>query len=263
MKRLLVAVVALAIVVAVGVVVGQRLWNRYQLRRTVDPSTPLADQCDQVPANASRITLTASDGRTLGAALVGPDDATVGVVFRQGASQRICEWLPWAGQVASDTGARILLFDRRGRGSSPGEGDLTKEPDDTLVAVRALRHTGVRRVALVASSMGNSIMFSALPSVRPAPCAVVSISPVLVSGDAHGTVNATALKRLPQNLWVTWETGNAGIDDNAKLILSRAGDEGLKDFRQLPVDTTDHSRQLILNHPEAADFVTQAIESCR
>ncbi len=126
MKRLLVAVIALAIVVTVGVVIGQRLWNRYQLRRTVDPSTPLADQCDQVPANASRITLTASDGRTLGAALVGPDDATVGVVLRQGASQRICEWLPWASQVASDTGARILLFDRRGRGSSPGEGDLTK-----------------------------------------------------------------------------------------------------------------------------------------
>lgn len=208
MRRLIVAGIAIAVLVTTGVVVGRQLWDRYQAQRTVDPTTPLADQCDEVPRDAKRITLAGSDGQILGAALVGPEDATVGVVLRQGRSQKICEWLPMAGRIAAENGARVLLFDRRGAGSSPVEGNLTAEAGDTLVAVQTLRETGVRRVALVASSMGNSIMYTALPSVRPRPCAVISISPVLVSADAHGAVDVSALPTLSSNLWVTWETGN-------------------------------------------------------
>ena len=97
--------------------------------------------------------------------------------------------------IAEETGARVLLFDRRGRGSSPGEGNLSAEPGDTAVAVERLREDGVRRVVLAGSSMGNSIMFSAVPDLAPAPCAVVSISPVLVSSDGHGVVDGTGLGR--------------------------------------------------------------------
>ncbi|MEZ5191927.1 MAG: hypothetical protein R2734_05105 [Nocardioides sp.] len=43
--------------------------------------------------------------RSSGLRLVGPPDAAYGVVLRQGASQTICEWLPWAGDVAEQAGA--------------------------------------------------------------------------------------------------------------------------------------------------------------
>lgn len=212
-----------AVILLTGlVVVGRIGWNYYERHRTFSPTTALSAQCDEVPPGAQRITLTGADGVVLGAAVLGPSDAAVGLVIRQGASQKICEWLPWAGRVAAETGTRVLLFDRRGRGSSPAEGDLGKEPDDTRIAVDYLRASGTPQVAVAASSMGNSIMFSALPDLEPAPCAVLAISPVLVSGDANGIVDGSGLRDLPENVWVTWEEGNPGVVANATRILAQA-----------------------------------------
>lgn len=255
--------VALALLVVVGgVVAGTTGWSWYQRHRTVSPDTPLAEQCDEVPVGARRITLEGADGVVLGGALVGPEDARTGVVLRQGASQRICEWLPWAGELAAATGVRVLLFDRRGRGSSPGDGNLAAEPGDTVVAVDRLRTEGVDRVALVASSMGNSVMFSAVPQILPAPCAVVSVSPVLTSSDGHGVVDGTRLERLPDNVWVTWEAQNSAIAGSAGLIRAAAADQGRTPPHTLAVDTMHHSRQLVLNHPEVQDFLVDAVTSC-
>ena len=131
-RRAGLAVAAGVIVILVAAFVG---WRLVTADATYDPETPLADQCDDVPSGASRVIVKADDGRTLGAALVGPSDATVGVVLRQGAGQTLCDWLPWAGEVGQQTGARVLLFDRRGRGSSPGASDLTAEPGDVAAAV--------------------------------------------------------------------------------------------------------------------------------
>jgi pimeloyl-ACP methyl ester carboxylesterase len=271
---LLVALVVAAVLLAGIVGVGRMGLNYYERHRTFSPTTALDEQCDDVPSGAQRITLTGSDGVLLGAAIVGPSDAEVGLVLRQGASQKICEWLPWAGRVAAETGTRVLLFDRRGRGSTPAEGDLGKEPDDTRIAVDHLRATGTPRVALAASSMGNSIMFSTLPSLEPAPCAVLAISPVLVSGDANGVVDGSGLRDLPENLWVTWEEGNAGVAANAERILARAGTEAtspesgsredpdVASPQALAVDTDDHSRQLVLNHPSVQRFFLDAMRSC-
>lgn len=108
-----------AIVVALLVVGGWAAWRVLGPEPTYAPDSPLAEQCDDVPATARRVTLRAEDGFELGAATVGPADAPVGVVLRQGAGQTICQWLPVADRVAADTGARVLLFDRRGFGSSP------------------------------------------------------------------------------------------------------------------------------------------------
>lgn len=257
------ALAALVLALVTGLVVAGRVgWGYWQRHRTVDPDTPLAEQCAKVPAGAARTTLTAADGRVLGAAVVGPQDTPVGVVLRQGASQTLCEWLPWAGTLAEATGARVLLFDRRGRGSTPGEGDLAAEPGDTAVAVARLREDGAQRIALVASSMGNSVMFSALPDLVPAPCAVASVSPVLVSSDSRGTVDATALRSLPDSLWVTWEAQNPTIAGTVRLVREAAAAQGLAAPHLLPVDTMDHSRQLVLNHPEVRDFLVEAVGSC-
>jgi pimeloyl-ACP methyl ester carboxylesterase len=252
-------VAAGVIVILVAAFVG---WRLVTADTTYDPETPLADQCDDVPSGASRVTVKADDGRTLGAALVGPRDASVGVVLRQGAGQTICDWLPWAGEVGQQTGARVLLFDRRGRGSSPGASDLTAEPDDVAAAVALLRNDGVRRVALVGSSMGNSVTFSSLKKLPARPCALVAISPVLVASDSGGTLDGGAVRHYPRNVWITWEEQNPAIVDNVDHIRSQASAQDLPEPRLHGVDTHDHSIGLIDKHPDARDFVLDAIRSC-
>jgi pimeloyl-ACP methyl ester carboxylesterase len=256
------AVLALVVAPSVVAVLGAVAWRLLDDPPTYDPDTALSEQCDDVPSAAERVTMSRGDGMILGAALVGPEDAEIGVVLRQGAGQTLCQWLPWAGEVAEATGARVLLFDRRGQGSSPGESDLTAEPADLAGAAELLRRRGMDDVALVASSMGNSVMFSALGRLPTPPCALVAISPVLVSSDSHGTVDGTSMAGLPDNVWVTWEEQNGDVADNADLIQSRASDLGVPAPRLLPVDTDDHSIGLVHNHDEVRDFVVDAIDSC-
>jgi pimeloyl-ACP methyl ester carboxylesterase len=263
-SRAVVGLVVAAGVAGVAVLAAGFAWRLFDDPPTYDPNTALSEQCDDVPDDAERITLSRPDGMTLGAALVGPPDARIGVVLRQGAGQTICEWLPWAGELADATGARVLLFDRRGRGSSPGEADLTAEPADLAGAVTLLRDRGVDEVGLVASSMGNSVMFSALGhgQVSPPPCAVVAISPVLTSSDAAGTVDGASMEGLPDNVWVAYEKKNDSIIAGADLIESRADELGVPPPHLLPVDTADHSIGLVQNHDEVREFVVDAIGSC-
>jgi pimeloyl-ACP methyl ester carboxylesterase len=257
-NRVVVGLVAVAAAVILLGVVG---WRQFGEPPTYDPNMPLSEQCDDVPAGAKRVTLPRVDGMTLGAALVGPADARVGVVLRQGAGQTICEWLPWAADVAEATGARVLLFDRRGQGSSPGEEDLSEEPADLASAVALLRKRGASDVAVVGSSMGNSVTFDALDRLPP-PCALVAISPVLLASDSHGVLDGTGMTPLPDNIWVTWEQQNRDIVANVDLIRSRADEQGVPPPQLLPVDTDDHSIGLVQRHDEVQDFVFDAIDSC-
>ena len=259
---------AILLVLLVGAMLffGMRLLQqRAETTRTVAPDASLANQCPNVKADilaaAQRIQLTGKGDFTLGGALVGPPTPGA-VVLRQGASQTICDWLPWAAQTAKDTGVQVLLFDRRGRGSAPGDANVAAEPEDSAAAVAYLRAHGAQRVGLVASSMGNSVLYSALPDLPEPPCAVVSISPVLTAADDAGQVDGRALRDLVANTWVTWETKSEPVSANAAAITAAATKQGLAAPHTLPVDTTDHSRMLLGRHPEVADFVRQGVATC-
>jgi pimeloyl-ACP methyl ester carboxylesterase len=231
-------------------------------RTEVAPDSALDQQCRRVPDGARRITLTAEDGTTLGGALVGAEDAAVGVVIRQGRSQRICDWLPLAGELAQETGALVLLFDRRGSGSSPGDPDLSAEPGDTLTAIDRLSDEGVDRVGLLASSMGNAVAFATLPLVGEPPCVLISISPVLATSDASGSLDASDFGALPDNVWVTFEQGNPAIAQTSADLAAALKSRGQPEVHLLPVDTDDHSIDLVNNHDEVRAFVTEAAASC-
>jgi pimeloyl-ACP methyl ester carboxylesterase len=237
-------------------------WRLVSADTTYDATTPLDHQCGQVPDGAARVVLRGDDGLRLGGAAVGPADAQVGVVLRQGAGQTICDWLPWAGEVAARTHARVLLFDRRGHGSSPGGEDLVVEPRDLADAVGFLRRSGVRRVAVVGSSMGNSVTFAALGDLPARPCALVAISPVLVSSDAGGTVDGRAPVRYPSNVWITWEEQNPFIAREVGRIEARARHQHLPAPHLHAVDTHDHSIVLVDRHRDVRAFVLAAIRSC-
>ena len=260
------AVLMVAIVLAIAAVLVLRLKVWRDTAVTVPADTPLAKQCSGLDAatldGARRLTIKAADGTTLGAAATGPQGASTAVVLRHGASQTICDWLPWAHEISMQTGYEVLLFDRRGRGSSPETGSLSAEPGDLGAAVAQVRAEGAEQVALVASSMGNSIMYAALPDLPSPPCAVVSISPVLISGDSRGQVRGDALEQLAANTWVAYETKNQTIADAAASIEKAALAQGNPAPRMLAVDTSDHSRQLLAKHREVAAFVRDGIASC-
>lgn len=262
-----IAIVLVLLAAAIVVFGIQLVRNRAASDRTGAAGSTLATQCPDVDASvvaaARRVPLMGADGRALGAAIVGDPSATLGVVLRHGASQTICDWLPWAVETARANQAQVLLFDRRGKGSSPGEPGVTKEPSDTQAAVAVLAAQGADKVALVASSMGNSVMYAALPGLTPPPCAVVSISPVLTSSDDSGTVQGDRLTDLTDNTWITWESRAPGIVAEVGAIQRALSVQGRTAPHELAVDTKDHSRALIAKHPEAAAFVQQAIASCR
>jgi pimeloyl-ACP methyl ester carboxylesterase len=206
--------------------------------------------------------MTRDDGMTLGGALIGPPDAEVGVVLRQGAGQTICDWLPWADDVADRTGARVLLFDRRGHGSSPGDADLSAEPADLASAVALLHRRGMSQFALVGSSMGNSVTFAALDDLPSPPCALIAISPVLVSSDSGGTVDGRAAQPYPRNIWITWEQRSSDVVAEAEQIQSRARGLNVPLPHALGVDTDDHSIGLVEKHDDVGAFVIDAVRSC-
>lgn len=260
---ILMVVMALAIVAVLGL--RLKVWR--DASTTVAPDSAVAQQCPDAGAEAlaaaERVVLTMSDGTRLGGAATGPAEAPEAVILRHGASQTICDWLQWAAQISERTGDRVVLFDRRGRGSSPGQPNLSREPEDLREVVRQVSDSGPQRIALVGSSMGNSVLFAALPGLTPAPCAVVAISPVLISGDSAGEVRGDALTSLTSNTWIVWETKNESVARAAGQIEQALSTQGLAAPHRLALETTDHSWTLVTKHPQVADFVREGIASCR
>ena len=125
------------------------------------------------------------------------------------------------------------------------------EPDDTVGS----------GIVAVRFASPPTVTFNALDRPPP-PCALVAISPVLLSSDSHGTVDGTAMTPLPDHVWVTWEQQNRDVVANADLIRDRADEQGVPPPHLLPVDTDDHSIGLVEHHDEVQDFVVDAIDSC-
>lgn len=254
----------LGLVLALAVA-GSLAWQWWARHRTVAPLTPLGEQCGEVPGQARRVTFDGADGTTIGAAALGSDDARTVVVLRHGASQTLCDWLPWAADVESATDAQVLLFDRRGRGSTPADPSVADEPEDLARAVALLTGGRDRAVVLVASSMGNAVQLSALDLLPEPPCALVAVSPVLRTADDHGRLapDPTALPHAawPDHLWVAHETGNQQVSAYA-AALTGAGRSADARTHALPVDTDDHSRQLVEQHPEVQKWITDAVATC-
>lgn len=242
------------------------------------PDSALGDQCDPVPSDAKRVTLTAPDGARLGAALVGRSDARVGVVLSQGASQTLCDWLPIAEQMAA-IGAQVLVVDRRATGSSPGPANLVKEPGDVRAAANWLSQHGAANTMLLGSSLGSLSAFiaaspdgpvtAAAPPDRGAPaltvpaCGVLLVSPLNSSSDGSGSLDALAVRTWPSKLWVAYEKDNPTIAEDAARIVTRVQEGGGTAVRQVAVPGRDHSIALVRGHAEIRALLDDAVRACR
>ncbi|MFV0457878.1 MAG: hypothetical protein ACK5MT_03780 [Actinomycetales bacterium] len=266
-SRPLVVLVLVGMLFAVAGAAGWWFVRRPDAQVHTAADAPLREQCPEVDAHvieaARRETLTGSGGDVLGAVATGPEAAAAALLWRPGASQTLCEWLPWAVGMSRDTGAEVFIFDRRGKGSSSAfEPNLGLEVEDTRRAYARLREKGIEHVAVGGSSMGNSIAFASLDGLEPPPCAVLSVSPVLTSSDSHGTVDGRT-PTLIDNVWIAYETeGMSSIPANVQDLQAESRRQGLATPRVLAVDTDAHSRQLVLSYPQVGDFLTEAMTMC-
>lgn len=129
--------------------------------RQVDPKGfPLSERPDcAVDAGGQFVRATTSEGNGVGFLLIGT--GTSGVVLGPQDDGDICQWLPYAEELARKY--RVALFD-------------WKEPRSELpvLAVAALRDAGVRKVVLGGASFGGALAMSEAYRVRPPLAGVVS-----------------------------------------------------------------------------------------
>jgi dienelactone hydrolase len=131
--------------------------------RQVDPNGfPLPERPDCAEnVGGDFVRATTSQGNGVGFLLIGR--GTRGVVLAPQSGGDICQWLPYAEELA--TRYRVALFD-------------WKEPQAELpvLAVAALRHAGVRKVVLGGASLGGALAMSEAHRVRPRLAGVLSFS---------------------------------------------------------------------------------------
>ena len=247
------ALAAVVLVVAAGLWVrtrgGDSAKNDADVGRSVAPGAPLAQQCPTYSGSAERVSFPGDGGTTIYGSLTGPKTAKTAVVIRNGASSTICQWLPWADRISAESGARVLLFDRRGTGGTGGVANTGAEAADTAAAAAYLNEGQQVRIALVGASMGSTAVQDSVSLLPSPPCATVLVSPVV-----------PALKALPVNTWITWETQGENVNMVATSLTQRA--PAGSPAHTLPVATRHHSGQLVREHPEVLPFITDAVKSC-
>jgi pimeloyl-ACP methyl ester carboxylesterase len=129
--------------------------------RELDPNGfPLADRPEcAADAGGELVRATTSEGNGVAFLLLG--SGTGGVVLGPQSDGDICQWLPYAEELA--TRYRVALFD-------------WKEPREELplLAVEALRAAGTEKVVLAGASLGGAFALSEAHRVRPRPAGVLS-----------------------------------------------------------------------------------------
>jgi pimeloyl-ACP methyl ester carboxylesterase len=129
--------------------------------RELDPNGfPLADRADcAADAGGDFVRATTSEGNGVAFLLLGT--GTGGVVLGPQSDGDICQWLPYAKELA--THYRVALFD-------------WKEPraEVPLLAIEALRDAGAEKVVLAGASLGGAFALSEAHRVRPRLAGVLS-----------------------------------------------------------------------------------------
>ena len=129
--------------------------------RQVDPNGFILAERPGCAADAGGdlVRATTSEGNGVAFLLIGT--GTNGVVLAPQSGGGICEWLPYAEELA--TRYRVALFDWKApRSEMPA------------LAAAALRRAGVRSVVLGGASLGGALAMSEAHRVRPRPAGVLS-----------------------------------------------------------------------------------------
>ena len=156
---------------------------------SAQPSTAASDSAPPPGAAcASRVSTGkavrfGSDGATnLGGVVFGT--GRTGIVLSHQAEGSLCEWAPYAVELAK-RGYRVLAFDFPGYGYSSDEVSGQGLDGAVVAAAALLRSQGATAIVLIGASMGGTASLVAATEVRPPVAGVISVSgPTLYQGVA-------------------------------------------------------------------------------
>jgi pimeloyl-ACP methyl ester carboxylesterase len=211
--------------------------------------------------------------------VIGAPAARVGVVIAYGSTQTLCDWLAEAERIAEVDGARVLVVDRRGVGSSS---QVSPNPqgwtEDVVAGARWLERHGARRVALIGASFGGPIavttasptgprmaVFPPRPeaSVIAPPCAAILVSPATDAEADGGSISALAIRDFRSPLFIVYEEGTRQFRDAAASLRDHLRSVGAPRVLLLAIPGTDHSSGLLEKHAAARAFVDRGVRSCQ
>ena len=176
----------------------------------------LRDSCVTSAERASAVRFFAADDtRLIG---IGLGRGPRGVVLAHENRASLCNWLPYARQLAA-AGYRVLAYDSRNSGSS-GNSPLSSLDLDAVAAVEALRRNGAERVVLGGASIGATAALVGGASLADPPAGVFSLSGPFSSGPLHG---GPAVGRLRCPLLLVAAEADAGFADDARNLYAASG----------------------------------------
>jgi len=202
-----------------------------------------------VAAAQKTVSFPTEDGGTVYADLYGEGDR--GVVLAHGGRFNKESWTKQA-QTLANAGFRVLAFDFRGYGKSRGPGDSAPMDAplhlDVLAAVRYLRKSGAKTVAVAGGSMGGGAAGDASIASQPG-----EIDRVVFLG-AHPNLPAEKLK-CPSLFIVARDDAS---EDGPRLPRIRADYEKAPEPKQLIIlDGSAHAQFLF--QTDQADRVMREI----
>lgn len=211
---------------------------------------PVGAECVEEAARGRTLRLTNGAGYSVAAVDLGSGSSAVVLAHQSDGS--LCEWLPYAEQLAA-RGFRVLAFDFVGSGSS----SLPKQNtyvEDLRTAVAYLREHGAQHVMLVGASMGGTMSVVAAAAITPPLDGVVVLSPPLAFDGVNAERAAPSL-RSPV-LYV------AGATDGDFATYAKAiSDATPTELRTLVVaDTAQHGIRLLDSEVRASFQVRTAVE---
>jgi pimeloyl-ACP methyl ester carboxylesterase len=180
---------------------------RYLRARLAKPLR-IAETCASAAEKASVLRFFTPDDSRLAGVLLG--NSSNGIVLSHGSGGNLCEWLPYARELAS-SGYRVLSYDTNYR---------LDVDNEMRAAVEALRRSGTAHVAVAGSSLGALAALTGAALLAEQPDAVISLSSPARFGPLDG-VAAAAKLHVPV-LFVAEEEDHPFSDDARTLYGAAA-----------------------------------------
>jgi len=182
-----VALVVVALAGCDGSSGEERVASLPRVRVTSVPTTTapagVGAQCLTPQERPNTVRFSSRNGAELTAAVFG--EGRRGIVLAHQSPGDLCDWAPYARELAK-TGYQALSLDLNGNGgSTPSRGTPSDAQFDLDVAaaVGVLRGRGVEKIVLIGASLGGAAVVKAAAEVEPPVAGVISLSaPATTSG---------------------------------------------------------------------------------
>jgi pimeloyl-ACP methyl ester carboxylesterase len=207
--------------------------------------------CPAYAAGGTQVRFADAGGATLAGIVLGT--GARGVVLAHQTRADVCQWLPFARELAT-AGYRVLAFDFAGYGASDPGGPASTVAADVTAATAYLRGQGVRSVVLVGASMGGTAVVAAAATIAPTVSGVVSLSGPAFFG---GVDAKAAAAKLTAPVLYAAGTRDTDFADSAQAMYDATPPATKRTLLLVP--SAEHGVDFVSGNSEPGRQVRQAV----